>query len=155
MKTAEEYKLKVMRGSDEAFRTMIAREIWAFNECPWDFDNPPAGMAGLQKELAVNQAERIRAKIFGSELMRAYVIHHGMEQMIPVGALNDARDQFAQETRRTSEYYRLTERIMVKLADMGHRADALPPCQHCDICKWLIDAKELMSRPINAPPSND
>jgi hypothetical protein len=68
---------------------------------------------------------------------------------VPIAVLDDTRKQFQQETQRTSEYYRLTERIMVKLRDMGHRADALPPCQHCDICKWLIDAKELMARPIN------
>lgn len=41
-------------------RSVIAREIWAYNECPWDFDNPPEGMAQLQKQMALDQAERIQ-----------------------------------------------------------------------------------------------
>lgn len=40
-------------------RETIAREIWAYNECPWDFDAPPEGMAQLQKQIATDQAERI------------------------------------------------------------------------------------------------
>jgi hypothetical protein len=28
------------RQSDEAIRTLIAREIWRYQECPWDFDKP-------------------------------------------------------------------------------------------------------------------
>lgn len=38
---------------------VIAREIWAYNECPWDFDKPRDGMPRLQKELAIDQAKRI------------------------------------------------------------------------------------------------
>ena len=45
----------------DAIREIIAREIWAYNECPWDFDKPPGGMAQLQKQMAIDQAERIRA----------------------------------------------------------------------------------------------
>lgn len=44
-------------------RNIIAREIWAYQECPWDFDNPPEGMAQLQKQMAIDQAERIRTAL--------------------------------------------------------------------------------------------
>lgn len=56
-----------------AFRDLIAREIWAYHECPWSFDDPPAGMGQLQKQIAVDTAERIRAKLFGSRLMACWV----------------------------------------------------------------------------------
>lgn len=46
--------------SANTIREIIAREIWAYNECPWNFDAPPEGMAELQKKLAIDQAERIR-----------------------------------------------------------------------------------------------
>lgn len=38
---------------------VIAREVWRFNECPWDFDAPPEGMAQLQKQIAIDQAKGI------------------------------------------------------------------------------------------------
>lgn len=42
-------------------RDLIAREIWDYQECPWDFDNvEPGSMAELQKRMALDQAERIR-----------------------------------------------------------------------------------------------
>lgn len=50
-----------MSGKQERIREIIAREIWAYQECPWDFDNVEAGsMAELQKRMALDQAERIR-----------------------------------------------------------------------------------------------
>lgn len=64
-----------MTRSDD-IREVIAREIWAYNECPWDFDAPPEGMAQLQKQIAVDQAERIlvalqkAARERGKELAR-------------------------------------------------------------------------------------
>lgn len=38
---------------------IIAREIWRYHECPWNFDSPDEGMAQLQKQLAVDQAKSI------------------------------------------------------------------------------------------------
>ena len=38
---------------------VIARDVWRFNECPWDFDHPPEGMGELQKRLAIDQAKSI------------------------------------------------------------------------------------------------
>lgn len=71
------------RGSTTAFRNMIAKEIWAYNECPWDFDTPPEGMAQLQKQLAVDQAERIRDRLFTSELLKGYVRFKAIEEKPP------------------------------------------------------------------------
>lgn len=47
--------------NDEAMVATIAKAIWSFNECPWDFDDPPAEeqMASLQKKLCTDQALRI------------------------------------------------------------------------------------------------
>lgn len=38
---------------------IIARSVWVYNECPWDFDNPPEGMAQLQRMCAYDLAENI------------------------------------------------------------------------------------------------
>lgn len=38
---------------------VIACEIWRYNECPWDFNSPPEGMAQLQKQIAIDQAKGI------------------------------------------------------------------------------------------------
>jgi hypothetical protein len=59
------------RPSDEAIRTLIAREIWRYNECPWDFDNPDNMMGDLQKQVAIDQAEGIRKVILASPVVRA------------------------------------------------------------------------------------
>lgn len=60
-----------MRQSDEAIRTLIAREIWRYNECPWDFDNPEGHMAELQKRLCIDQAECLRKVILDSAVLKA------------------------------------------------------------------------------------
>ncbi len=54
----------------DATREIIAREIWGYNESPWDFNNPPEGMAKLQKQMAVDQAERIRAALEKAKVLR-------------------------------------------------------------------------------------
>ncbi len=64
-----------MRQSEEAMRTLLAREIWRYNECPWDFDSPPEGMAQLQKQIAMDQAEGLRKIITESALFKAYFVH--------------------------------------------------------------------------------
>jgi len=63
------------RQSDVAIRDIIAREIWRYNECPWDFDNPPEGMAQLQKQIAVDQAECIRKVLINSAVVKARFPH--------------------------------------------------------------------------------
>lgn len=50
---------------------VIARDIWRFNECPWDFDNPGEGMAALQKQLAVDQAKGIVVALAKADRERA------------------------------------------------------------------------------------
>jgi hypothetical protein len=60
-----------MPHSDDAMRALLAREIWRYNECPWDFDNPPEGMAQLQKEIAIDQAEGLLRVILSSALFKA------------------------------------------------------------------------------------
>lgn len=57
--------------SDKAMRMVIAKEIWAYNECPWDFDNPDSMMGELQKQMAIDQAERIRVAIMASPVFKA------------------------------------------------------------------------------------
>lgn len=45
---------------DPEARDLIAREIWRYQECPWDFDNvEPGSMGALQKSIAVDQAYNI------------------------------------------------------------------------------------------------
>jgi len=61
--------------SEEAMRTVIAKEIWAYQECPWDFDTPDSPMGELQKRLAVDQAERIRIAVLGSPVFKAAFLH--------------------------------------------------------------------------------
>lgn len=63
------------RQSEEAQRNVIAREIWAYQECPWDFDNPGAMMGELQKQMAIDQAERIRVAVMGSAVFKAAFEH--------------------------------------------------------------------------------
>ena len=46
-----------MRQSDEAIRTLIAREIWRYNECPWDFDNPEGH--GRTSEATLHRSSRV------------------------------------------------------------------------------------------------
>lgn len=41
----------------------VAREIWRYNEIPWDFDKPDGMMAELQRNLAVDQAACIIAML--------------------------------------------------------------------------------------------
>jgi hypothetical protein len=41
----------------------IARAVWAFHECPWDFDTPPDGMGQLQHAIAIDEAKAIEAVI--------------------------------------------------------------------------------------------
>jgi hypothetical protein len=48
-----------MTDAPNAIAEEIAREIWRYNECPWDFDDPPEGMAQLQKQIALDQAAGI------------------------------------------------------------------------------------------------
>jgi hypothetical protein len=60
-------------------RELIAREIWRYNECPWDYDNPPEGMGLLQKQLALDQAESLKNVILTSPLFRARVEIRGGE----------------------------------------------------------------------------
>lgn len=59
------------RQSDVVMRTLLALEIWRYNECPWDFDNPPEGMAQLQKQIALDQAESLVAVVLGSAVFKA------------------------------------------------------------------------------------
>lgn len=66
---------EVERQSDVAMRTLLAREIWRYNECPWDFDNPPEGMAQLQKQIALDQARGLVGVVLGSALFRAKFSH--------------------------------------------------------------------------------
>lgn len=57
-----------------AMRELIAREIWRYQECPWDFDNPPDGMAQLQKQMALDQAEGIKNIVLTSAVFHAHFI---------------------------------------------------------------------------------
>lgn len=49
---------------------LIARDIWRYNECAWDFDDPPPGMAQLQKQIAIDRAEGIVTAISGGDQRR-------------------------------------------------------------------------------------
>lgn len=57
--------------SEEAMRNVIAREIWAYQECPGDFDKPDGMMGELQKRMAIDQAERIRLAVLDSAVFKA------------------------------------------------------------------------------------
>jgi hypothetical protein len=59
------------RQSDEAIRTLIAREIWRYNELPYDFDEPGTMIGDLAKKMAIDQAECIRKVILGSPVLKA------------------------------------------------------------------------------------
>lgn len=48
---------------DNELRERIARAIWAYQECPWDFDHPDSLMGDLQKQIAIDEAERIRVVV--------------------------------------------------------------------------------------------
>lgn len=61
--------------SENAVRNLIAREIWRYQECPWNFDKPDNMMGDLQKQIAIDQAEGIRKMLLGSPLARAYFVH--------------------------------------------------------------------------------
>lgn len=63
------------RQSEEAMRLVIAKEIWAYQECPWDFDAPDNPMGELQKRMAIDQAERIRVAVLDSAVFKAAFIH--------------------------------------------------------------------------------
>lgn len=59
----------------DRIREIIAREIWNYMECPWDFDNPePGSMADLQKRMALDQAERIRKALENDKRQRGHRI---------------------------------------------------------------------------------
>jgi hypothetical protein len=61
--------------NDDAVRDLIAREVWRYQECPWNFDKPDGMMAELQKRIAVDEAEGIRKVIMASpEVRRAFTI---------------------------------------------------------------------------------
>lgn len=49
----------------------IAREIWRYNECPWNFDTPAEGMATLQKQMAIDQAKGIVVALARADRERA------------------------------------------------------------------------------------
>ena len=68
-----------MRQSDEAIRNLIAKEIWRYQECPWDFDKPDTPMAELQKQMAIDEAEGIRKVILGSAVVRARFLAENQE----------------------------------------------------------------------------
>lgn len=57
--------------SEEAMRNVIAREIWAYQECPGDFDSPDGMMGELMKRTAIDQAERIRKAVLASAVFKA------------------------------------------------------------------------------------
>ena len=59
------------RASEDAMRKVIAKEIWAYQECPWDFENPDSMMGELQKKMAMDQAERIRKAVLASSVFKA------------------------------------------------------------------------------------
>lgn len=61
--------------SEEAMRLLIAKEIWRYQECPWDFDKPDNMMGDLQKQIAIDQAEGIRKVLAASPLARTYFQH--------------------------------------------------------------------------------
>lgn len=42
----------------------IARAIWRYQECPWDFDKPDGAMAELQKKFAMDEANYIIMSIY-------------------------------------------------------------------------------------------
>ena len=60
-----------MRQSEKAMIDLLAREIWRYNECPWDFDAPPEGMAALQKQIALDHAAGLVGIVLKSPLFRA------------------------------------------------------------------------------------
>ena len=60
-----------MKQSDKVMIELLAREIWRFNECPWDFDNPPEGMAQFQKQIAMDQAESLKTVVLGNAVFKA------------------------------------------------------------------------------------
>lgn len=60
--------------SNSAIRILIAREIWRYQECPWDFDNPNSMMGELQKQKALDQAEHIRKVVMDSAVLRAFFV---------------------------------------------------------------------------------
>lgn len=63
-----------MKQSDKIMTELLAREIWRYNECPWDFDSPPEGMAQLQKQLAMDQAIGLVGVVLGSSVFKAALI---------------------------------------------------------------------------------
>ena len=68
------------RQSDEAIRNLIAAEIWAYQECvdnfgPLDQVSADGGdMKALAKNMAVDEAERIRKVVLESPVVRARIL---------------------------------------------------------------------------------
>lgn len=60
------------------------------------------------------------------------------------------RDKFQQETRRTSELAVMLRKILIRLHDLGCRAEVWN--NKCPTCDLMIEVEELLNRPINAPP---
>jgi hypothetical protein len=65
--------------------------------------------------------------------------------------LQNERLQFQRETLRTSDLYRMLDKILKRLHDLGCRAEDWP--KRCLTCDLMIEAKALMEKPLNAPPT--
>ncbi len=61
------------RQSDKAMIEIVAKEIWRYSECSWDYANPPEGMAQLQKQICIDEAANICVAILNSKVFRARV----------------------------------------------------------------------------------
>lgn len=64
------------RQSEDAMRTVIAREIWRYQKADeyfGDFDtvDDPEGMAAFVKKMCIDEAEGIRKVVLGSAVFKA------------------------------------------------------------------------------------
>lgn len=76
---------------DNELRERIARAIWAYQECPWDFDHPDSLMGDLQKQIATDEAERIRVVVvayFASGVGRVHEARRAKRRSIAAWAVS-------------------------------------------------------------------
>jgi hypothetical protein len=114
----------------DAVANAIAREIWRYNECPWDFDAPPDGMAQLQKQFATDQANGIVA-VLGKRAAEMEDMREAMAYFLQHKELWDEfADSFARDRTHDWFHYDAVKGDCCRRCGIVRRADRMNnPCR--------------------------